>query len=162
MQRFAAILLISCGFARSYAGALSGIHMPPYPQGLVERGGSCIQLNERAAARCAYGFGVLADAAGNPKIIYAGRLEGRDESGKAKWLVLDSFRIPKLPGGYRMAVSECAENGTVDETIVAAVRSDGSKMWLDEVLFAKRFNVPKGEFSDLSVKHIRCKNIGMG
>lgn len=70
--------------------------------------------------------------------------------------------FPSFRAGTRMALSECAENGTVDETIVAAVRNDSSKAWLDAALVAKRFDLTKRTFSELSVSHVRCRNVGIG
>ena len=144
MRRVIAFLLAAPAIARAVAGEFAGLHLPPYPQGLVEHDGACIRLADRSQPACTYGFAVLEDAARTPRVLYAGRLEGRENSGKPKWLVLDSFRIPKLPRGYRMALAECEEDGIVDETIVAAVRSDESKASLDDVLFAKRFDLRNG------------------
>ena len=162
MHRFAALLLATATLGQAAAGELSGLHVPPYPEGLVNTAGSCIRLDGRPQSSCSYGFGVLEDPAGIPRVLYAGRLEGHENSGKPKWLVLDSFTIPRLPSGARMALSECTENGTVDQTIVAVVRNDKSKEWLDALLVAKRFDLTKGTFSNLAVKHVRCKNVGMG
>jgi hypothetical protein len=162
MQRLAAILLAAATVGLSFAGELSGIHMPPYPEGLVQHDGSCIRMDQRLESSCPYEFGILEDGARIPRVIYVARLEGRDSSGKPKWVVLDSFRVPKLPVGYRVALAECSKNGTVDATIVAVVRRDNYKGWLDAVLIAKRFDLAKGTFSDLSLKGVRCKNVGMG
>jgi hypothetical protein len=96
-------------------------------------------------------------------LLYGARSEGLDAAGKPKWEVLDSVDISELPRGYRMTLSECYRDGAVDETVVAAVREAGQEdPWFRDILWAKRLDLARKVFIDVSRANVRCRNVGMG
>lgn len=139
-------------------GALSGLHFPPLPAGMTEWAGVCLELAQAAPGSCEYSFGVLADTHGAPRILYAARSEGRDASGKPRWLVLDSVDISALPAGYRMTLWQCSRDDVADATIVAAVHEDATSPWFRQMLWAKRLSLEQGRFVDIPLRGLRCAN----
>jgi hypothetical protein len=139
-----------------------GTHVPPLPSGYKETSGVCVRLGNDTAHDCDYSFATLANSASKKQILYAGRSEGHDPSGKPRFRVLDAVDISALPPAYRMTLWECSVNGVVDETIVAAVRNTDEQPWFREILWAKRFDLQKGAFVDISLAGVKCLNVGMG
>jgi hypothetical protein len=62
-----------------------------------------------------------------------------------------------------MTLSECYRDGAVDETVVAAVREAGQEdPWFRDILWAKRLDLARKVFIDVSRANVRCRNVGMG
>lgn len=137
------------------ADGLVGSTIPPYPAGVVHEQGACI-------ADCDFSIGILEDASSTPKTLFGARLAGRDESGKARWTVTDALPFPALPEGYLLAMSTCEVDGKQDETIVAAVRGSEVEEWLEDVIWASRFDPATGKFVERASTGVRCLNEGWG
>jgi hypothetical protein len=142
--------------------SLIGAVIPPAPNDLTHRSGACITSNRGYAHMCDYSIGILQNASGQPSVVYAGRLVGRDSSGQPTWHVVDTFPHPDLPANYFIAVSTCRLDGRDDQTVIAAVRFEETQEWLDEALWARRFDLDQERFLDVSTKGIDCLNEAWG
>lgn len=138
------------------ADGLVGSTIPPFPDGVVhEQQGACI-------ADCDFSIGILGDSSDVPATLYGARLAGRDDAGKARWTVTDAVPFPPLPEDYFLALTTCEVDGKKDETIVAAVRGSEVEEWLEDVMWAQRFDVATGKFVEHASAGVRCLNEGWG
>ena len=67
-----------------------------------------------------------------------------------------------MPDGYLLAMTTCEVDGKQDETIVAAVRGSEVEEWLEDVIWARRFDVATGKFVERVSTGVRCLNEGWG
>lgn len=141
--------------AAALADGLVGSTIPPYPDGVVHEQGACI-------AGCDFSIGILEDSSSVPKMLFAARLAGRDDAGKARWTVTDALPFPALPEDYFLALTTCEVDGKQDEAIVAAVRGSEVEEWLEDVMWARRFDVATGKFVEHKSTGVRCLNEGWG
>jgi hypothetical protein len=141
--------------AVAVADGLVGSTIPPYPAGVLHEQGTCI-------ADCDFSIGILEDASSVPKTLFGARLAGRDESGKARWTVTDALPFPAMPEGFLLALATCEVDGKQDETIVAAVRGSEVEEWLEDVVWARRFDLATGKFVEHASQGVRCLNEGWG
>jgi hypothetical protein len=141
--------------AAALADGLVGSTIPPYPDGVVHEQGACI-------ADCDFSIGILEDSSNVPKTLFGARLAGRDNSGKARWTVTDALPFPAMPEGFLLAMTTCEVDGKQDETIVAAVRGSEVEEWLEDVVWARRFDVATGKFVEHASAGVRCLNEGWG
>jgi hypothetical protein len=140
--------------AAALAEGLVGATIPPYPAGLVHDQGVCI-------ADCDFSIGILGDASSVPQTLFGARMAGRDGAGRARWTVTDAVPYPALPDGYVLAIATCESNGRKDETILAAVRAEESE-WLEDVLWARRYDPVTQKFVEHPSLGVRCLNEGWG
>lgn len=150
-----AALLAAVIPAAALADGLVGATIPPYPAGVVHEQGACI-------ADCDFSIGILEDASGAPQTLFGARLAGRDDAGKAGWIVTDALPFPAMPEGYLLALTTCEADGKKDEAIVAAVRASEAQEWLDDVVWARRFDLDTGMFVEHASTGVRCLNEGWG
>ena len=68
---------------------------------------------------------------------------------------------PALPDGYVLAIATCESNGRMDETILAAVRAEENE-WLEDVLWARRYDPVTEKFVEHPSHGVRCLNEGWG
>jgi hypothetical protein len=141
--------------AAALAEGLVGSTIPPYPAGLVHNQGACI------VDECDFSIGILEDSSGLPKTLFAARIAGHDDAGRARWTITDAMPYPALPEGYLLAIATCESDGKKDETIVAAVRLTETE-WLEEVIWARRYAVGTEKFVEQPSRGVRCLNEGWG
>ena len=141
--------------AAALAEGLVGSTIPPYPMGLVHNQGACI------VDECDFSIGILEDSSGLPKTLFAARIAGHDDAGRARWTITDAMPYPALPEGYLLAIATCESDGKKDETIVAAVRLTETE-WLEEVIWARRYAVGTEKFVEQPSRGVRCLNEGWG
>jgi hypothetical protein len=141
--------------AAAFADGLVGSTIPPYPVGLVHNQGACI------VEECDFSIGILEDSSGLPKTLFAARIAGHDDAGRARWTITDAIPYPALPEGYHLAIATCESDGKKDETIVAAVRL-GETEWLADVIWARRYAVATERFVEQPGRGVRCLNEGWG
>ena len=141
--------------AAALAEGLVGSTIPPYPAGLVHNQGACI------VDECDFSIGILEDSSGLPKTLFAARIAGHDDAGRARWTITDAMPYPALPEGYLLAIATCESDGKKDETIVAAVRLTETE-WLEEVIWARRYAVGTEKFVEHPGRGVRCLNEGWG
>jgi hypothetical protein len=141
--------------AAALAEGLVGSTIPPYPSGLVHNQGACI------VDECDFSIGILEDSSGLPKTLFAARIAGHDDAGRARWTITDAMPYPALPEGYLLAIATCESDGKRDETIVAAVRLTETE-WLEEVIWARRYAVGTEKFVEQPSRGVRCLNEGWG
>lgn len=141
--------------AAALAEGLVGSTIPPYPSGLVHNQGACI------VDECDFSIGILEDSSGLPKTLFAARIAGHDDAGRARWTITDAMPYPALPEGYLLAIATCESDGKKDETIVAAVRLTETE-WLADVIWARRYAVGTEKFVEQPGRGVRCLNEGWG
>ena len=144
------------------AAVASGTEYAPPPEGFVGKLGTCIGADATRKGRCEYSIGIVEDDAHVPKVAYGARLLGHDRSMRAKWEVLGRFDIPPLAEGYTLSYGSCSVDGIEDSTVIAAVRYVAGRQWLGEALWAKRFVISSGTWSDVEPGSVRCINEGFG
>jgi hypothetical protein len=144
------------------AQSIVGLEIPPVPDGLVEKTGSCIAIELGIQRECEYSVGVLEDSSGKPKVIYGARLARRDAKGRAVWKVTAEIASPSLPSGYVLAIASCRYDARPDKTLVAAVRDDSTKQWYDDVLWVQKLDFGSGRFVEVSADRVSCANEGWG
>ena len=137
------------------AEGLVGSTIPPYPSGLVHNQGACI------VDECDFSIGILEDSSGLPKTLFAARIAGHDDAGRARWTITDAMPYPALPEGYLLAIATCESDGKKDETIVGAVRLTQNE-WLADVIWARRYAVGTEKFVEHPGRGVRCLNEGWG
>lgn len=148
--------------AAALADSLVGATIPPYPAGLVHEQGACVAGETRGSANeCDFSIGILEDSSSIPKTLFGARMAGRDEAGKAHWVVTDAVTYPTLPEGYLLVIATCEADGKKDETIVAVVRGSEAE-WLADVLWARRYDLGTEKFVELPSRGVRCLNEGWG
>ncbi|HEU4692766.1 MAG TPA: hypothetical protein VFS23_30595 [Vicinamibacterales bacterium] len=141
--------------AAALADGLVGSTIPPYPVGLVHNQGACI------VDECDFSIGILEDSSGLPKTLFAARIAGHDDAGRARWTITDAMPYPALPEGYLLAIATCESDGKKDETIVAAVRLAETE-WLEDVIWVRRYVVGTAKFVEHPGGGVRCLNEGWG
>jgi hypothetical protein len=141
--------------AAALAEGLVGSTIPPYPMGLVHNQGACI------VDECDFSIGILEDSSGLPKTLFAARIAGHDEAGRARWTITDAMPYPALPEGYFLAIATCHSDGKKDEAIVAAVRLAETE-WLEDVIWVRRYAVGPAKFVEHPGRSVRCLNEGWG
>jgi hypothetical protein len=141
--------------AAALAEGLVGSTIPPYPMGLVHNQGACI------VDECDFSIGILEDSSGLPKTLFAARIAGHDDAGRARWTITDAMPYPALPEGYFLAIATCQSDGKKDEAIVAAVRLAETE-WLEDVIWVRRYAVGSAKFVEHPGRAVRCLNEGWG
>jgi hypothetical protein len=149
--------------AAALADGLVGSTIPPYPAGLVSEQGACIAGTlGRVARECEFSIGILEDASSIPQTLFSARLAGRDDKGRARWTITDVVPYPVLPEGYFLAMTTCESDGKKDEKIVAVVRASEEDEWLEDVLWARRYDLDTQKFVEQPIRGVRCLNEGWG
>jgi len=59
-------------------------------------------------------------------------------------------------------MTTCESDGKKDETIVAVVRGIEEEEWLEDVLWARRFDLDTQKFVEQPSRGLRCLNEGWG
>ena len=149
--------------AAALADGLVGATIPPYPAGLVNEQGACVAGTlGGVASEFDFSIGILEDASSVPKTLFGARLAGRDDNGRARWTITDVLPYPVLPEGYFLAMTTCESDGKKDETIVAVVRATEEEEWLEDVLWARRYDLDTQKFVEQPSSGLRCLNEGWG
>lgn len=134
------------------ANSLVGQVIPPYVDGWVEEGGSCL-------ANCDYSIGVLKK--GRERQLYFGKAATSSTPNKPLWKVLDQMPYPNTPRGFELVYGICQNNGKADASIIAVVKNADTE-WLDKVRFAYKANITTGQFETIATKGVRCENLAVG
>ena len=141
---------------------LIGSTIPPYPDGLIDKYGACVARTSRGLAHeCDYSVGILESSDGKRRVLFGARMAGRDNNRKAFWTITDAIPYPVLPDGYFLAIALCQDDGKNDEAIIAAVRDEKAE-WLNELLWARRYDMSKERFVEHTTAGVRCRNEGWG
>lgn len=134
------------------ANSLVGQVIPPYVDGWVEEGGSCL-------ANCDYSIGVLKKS--RERQLYFGKAAANSTPNKPHWEILDHMSYPSTPKGFELVYGICQNNGKADDSIIAVVKNADTE-WLDKVRFAYKANISTGQFETIATKGVRCENVAAG
>ena len=147
------------------ATELIGQEVPPYPDGLVSRQGSCVTDSPGYEHVCDYQLALVEDADGTPRYVVAGQAVGHDANGP-RWRVLDAIVHPGLAADEYLALGACRLHGTADDepdpAIVAVVGFGGDVEWFDDVRRAWRLDFAQQRLVELPVAGVQCANEGYG
>lgn len=138
-----------------------GVTVPPYPEGLISKYGSCVALSLGVKRECDYAVSILERPDGKPVVLVGERLVKRDDRRKAIWIITDTLPYPTLPEGYLLAIANCRIDGKPDRTIIAAVRNEDGE-WLGTLLWAHRFDLSKEKFVEQPTAGVQCQNEAAG
>ena len=163
--RVAASLIALLGTLPAAATDLVGKEVPPYPDGLVSRQGSCVTDTPGYAHVCDYGIALVDDADGRPRYIAAKQALGHDANG-SRWRVLDAIPYPDVAADEYLALGACRLRGTPegepDPAMVAVVGFGGDVEWFDDVRRAWRLDFAQKRLVEMPVAGIQCANEGYG
>lgn len=135
--------------------------VPPYPDGVVDMGGSCIGDPAAApAAICDHSIVVLHDPQSGLRTILA--LTQVPHFGtQPLWRIADALEPAELDDrGIEVAMATCQSRGRDDTTLVALVRP-AEREWLAP-LRAWRFDAGAGTLTPVAAAGVRCRNEGFG
>jgi hypothetical protein len=141
------------------AAELVGLTVPPFPGGMYQGGGACI--GDKPDLPCERSVGVLINSAGNKVGIYAASDAGRDDKGRARWLISDVVPYPQVHRGYDVVWADCRSAGITDKSIVALVRTSKTEEWLQASDWAYRVDGSR-EFIKLDPGRVDCVNTALG
>lgn len=161
--RVAASLLALLGTLPAAATDLVGLEVPPYPDGLASRQGSCVTDMQGYEHVCDYGIALVDDAVGRPRYIVAKQSLGHDASG-ARWRVLDVIPHPDVAADEYLALGACRLRGAPepDPAIIAVVGLGGDVEWFDDVRRAWRLDFARKRLVDMPVAGLQCANEAYG
>ncbi|WP_368561693.1 hypothetical protein [Pseudoxanthomonas sp. UTMC 1351] len=160
-------LLLALSSSGAHASGLIGKIVPPYPEGLHDAGGSCISESDDYAHVCDYSIGVLAAGGGEgsqgdeaePTLRYvvAAKMAGRDGQ-SALWKITDAQPYPKAEEGYQLQFGSCRVHGKDDERLAAVVRQSMDQEYLQDVIWARRLDLPSGKLVEVQPSAVDCIN----
>ncbi len=167
--RVAASLIALLGTLPAAATDLVGQEVPPYPDGLVSRQGSCVTDVQGYEHVCDYALGLVEDADGRPRYIVAERSLGHDANGP-RWRVLDAIPHPDMAADEYLALGTCRLRGAPDDeaddepgpAIVAVVGLGGDVEWFDDVRRAWRLDFAQKRLVEMPGAGIQCANEAYG
>ena len=158
-------LLALLGTLPAAASDLIGRDVPPYPDGLASRQGSCVTDVQGYEHVCDYGLALVEDADGDPRFVVAEQSLGHDANGP-RWRVLDAIPYPEVAAGEYLALGTCRLRGARDDdpgpAIVAVVGIGGDVEWFDDVRRAWRLDFAQKRLVEMPVAGIECANEGYG
>ena len=143
------------------ASALVGQVVPPYPDGLVSRSGTCLAREPGDAHVCDYGVGLLEDAQGHARYVLAEQAAGVGGDGHPAWRVLDVMPYPPMGPDRVLAIAQCERDGVADGAILAVVALR-DREWLEPAEHAWRLDFASGRFVEIATAGLRCMNEGYG
>ncbi len=146
----AAVSLIWCARAEALP-TVAGSIVPPYPQGLSENFGGCVG----GSHACEYSVGTLSDASGKPLLLRAGRYQGLDESGRARWLITDVLTYPRTSERRVLIASTCIFKGEFDSSVLAVVE-DPAEQAKAPSDWAYKVDLTTGKFVKLNPADVAC------
>lgn len=135
--------------------------VPPYPDGVVDIGGSCIgDPAAGPAALCDHSIAVLHDPQSGLRTILA--LAQVPHFGKQPlWRIADALEPAELDdAGIEVATATCQSQGHDDAALVALVRPTDRAWWAP--LRAWRFDIAAGQLQPVAAADVRCRNEGFG
>lgn len=142
-----------------------GKTLPPYPAGLDELQGVCINGGSSPDRVCDYGLAVIGrpatdpNRAATPTQVLASR-NIAPEAASARWQVTDAAAVPKPRKGYGLQLGSCRLDGDY-APIVAFVRH-GDREVSHDVLWARRLDIASGKLVPIAIKRVDCINEGFG
>lgn len=140
--------------------------MPPYPEGLEDIGGSCVDDRNGYRNLCNFSIGVLAESGADsegglaPRYAIAGKEIGRDGS-RALWQITDVAEIPGVEPGFGWQSATCRINGEDDARVIAVVRYEDAE-YLKDVAWARKLDLDSGRFVVPDLAAVDCLNEGYG
>ena len=161
----AASLLAVAWTMPAMATGLIGRVVPPYPDGLASRQGSCVTDTPGYEHVCDYGLALVEDAGGKPRYVVAEQSLGHAAK-QPRWRVLDVIPHPELAADEYLALGACRLQGAPadgpDPAIVAVVGFGGDVEWFDDVRRAWRLDFAQKRLVGMPVAGIECANEGYG
>ena len=154
--------MLCAGAWPAVAGGLVGSIVPPYPDGLVPTTGTCISASDRYEHVCAYGIGVLADAALVPRLVHADKAAWIDADGKAHALVIATLPYPAVPEGFHLAIGTCRRDGVDDRWLLAVVDARGDGQYWSGARWAARLDPVDNTLRAQSPAGVECLNEAAG
>lgn len=146
---------------------LVGKTMPPYPEGLREVGGICLNDSTDAEHVCDYSIGLLADANDDleaetvMRYVVAGRMAGRDGAA-ALWKITDALPYPQVAGDYFWQAGSCRVEKVDDVSVIAVLRRSPDEEYFSDVAWARRLDLKSGKFTVIDPARVDCINEGYG
>lgn len=161
-------LLLALSSSGAHASGLIGKIVPPYPEGLRDAGGSCISESDDYARVCDYSIGVLASTDGDDseagpeaepalRYVVAAKMAGRDGQ-SARWKITDAQPYPKAAEGYQLQFGSCRIHGKEDDRLAAVVRQSMDEEYLQDVIWARRLDLPSGKLVEIQPTAVDCIN----
>ena len=164
-MRMAVRLLAIAWAIPATATELVGQEVPPYPDGLASRQGSCVTDKPGYEHVCDYGLALVEDADGKPRYVVAEQSIGHAGT-QARWRVLDAIPHPELAADEYLAMAACrlrdAPGDEPGPAIVAVVGFGGDVEWFDDVRRAWRLDFAQKRLVGMPVAGIECANEGYG
>ena len=133
---------------------LVGTTVPPYPNGLASKSGSCTgpSLNQL----CDFSVGILQSSDGKPVGVLARQSLKRIDD-RPSWRVTDHIPWPNLSKQQVLATFDCRIDGKVVRGLIAVVQLPGDGTgYAPARVWARKLDYASGKFTTYSTEGIKC------
>ena len=148
-------LFSTLAVANDYKNYIGKI-VPPYPKSHVEINGYLI--NDRNS-----NYAVFMTEKNNLQYFWLNKEVARKNNNENPiWKTLDILVITKLQKSYFYALGSCQLNQKLNDKIIALVKYEESKQWLNQVKKAWLVNIKQEKIEIITPEGISCANESWG